>query len=292
MAVNRCIEAGGNIRALAPFVAEVVNVDARRVDDAAFTAIYQAWLRWPVLRLRGQTLEDSDLQAFSRRFGALEYAPMGLISDAERAKIANPFVATISNIVANGRPIGGLGAAEAAWHTDMSYIEHPPTASILYALETPPSGGDTHFCDMVAALAALPPALAERARRTRLKHDAAHDSVGKLRPGHSHSPNPMAAPGSVHAMVRRHPENGTEALFLGRRQDAYVDGLPLAESEALLDDIWSYVALPGATWAQQWQPGDMVIWDNRSVMHRRAAFDSSTRRLMRRTQIRAPAAAG
>ena len=290
--MNRSEQAASAIRPLAPFVAEAVDVDVRELDDAAFAAIHDAWLRWPVLRLRGQTLEDADLQAFSRRFGPLEYAPMGLISDEERAKIANPHVATISNIVENGRPIGGLGAAEAAWHTDMSYIEQPPTASILYAVETPPSGGDTHYCDMVAALKALPPALAERARKARLKHDAAHDSVGKLRPGHSHSPDPMAAPGAVHRMVRRHPQNGTEALFLGRRQDAYVDGLSLTESEALLDEIWSYVARPEATWTQQWLPGDIVIWDNRSVMHRRAAFDSSTRRLMRRTQIRAVATAG
>ena len=278
------------VQPLGRFVAELIDVDVRTVDAAAFGAIYDAWLQYPVLRLRGQTLEDADLQAFSHRFGPLEYAPMGFAGDAERKDAANPFVATISNIVENDRPIGGLGAAEAAWHTDMSYIEHPPTASILYAVETPPSGGDTHYCDMVAALEALPPALAQRARQTRLKHDASHDSTGKLRPGQRHAPNPMAAPGAVHAMVRQHPENGTEALFLGRRQDACVEGLPLAESEALLDEIWSYVALPGTTWTQQWQPGDMVIWDNRSVMHRRAAFDSTARRLMRRTQIRSPEA--
>ena len=279
-----------DVRPLAQFAAELVDVDVRNVDDAVFAAIYDAWLQYPILRLRDQTLEDADLQAFSRRFGPLECAPMGFVDAAEQAKIANSFVATISNIIEDGRPIGGLGAAEAAWHTDMSYIEHPPTASILYAVETPPSGGDTHYCDMVAALKALPPALAKRARETRLKHDAAHDSVGKLRPGQSHSPHPMAAPGAVHAMVRQHPENDTEALFLGRRRNACVDGLPLAESEALLDEIWSCVALPGATWTQQWQPGDVVIWDNRSVMHRRAAFDSTARRLMRRTQIRSPEA--
>ena len=88
-------------------------------------------------------------------------------------------------------------------------------------------------------------------------------------------------------MVRRHPENGTEALFLGRRQDAYVDGLPLKDSEPLLAEVWRHVALPDAVWTQQWRPGDLVIWDNRSVMHRRAAFDPNSRRLMRRTQVRA-----
>ena len=153
-------------------------------------------------------------------------------------------------------------------------------------METPEEGGDTHFCDMVAAMRTLPPDLAAKARQLRVKHDAAHDSIGKLRRGHRHASDPRAAPGAVHPMVRRHPENGTEALFLGRRQDAYVEGLPLAQSEALLDEIWRYVALPGATWTQKWKVGDLVIWDNRSVMHRRAAFDPSARRLMRRTQVR------
>ncbi len=274
---------------VAPFAADVPEIDVRDVDDAAFAAIHDAWLRYPVLRLRGQALDDAELQAFSRRFGPPEYAPLGRISDAERAKLPNPHVATISNIVENGRPIGGLGNAEAAWHTDMSYIEHPPTASLLYAIEVPKAGGDTHYCDMVAARAALPPALAERARTLRVKHDAAHDSVGKLRRGHHESADPLAAPGADHPLLRRHPESGTEALFLGRRQDACVVGLPLDESEALLDEIWRYVALPGSTWTQQWKRGDLVIWDNRSVMHRRSAFDANERRLMRRTQVRSTA---
>ena len=140
---------------------------------------------------------------------------------------------------------------------------------------------------MIAAFRALPAAIAERARAVHVKHDAAHDSIGKLRRGHQHAGDPRDAPGAVHAMVRRHPENGTEALFLGRRQDAYVDGLALADSETLLDEVWRYVALPDATWTQHWRPGDLVIWDNRSVMHRRAAFDPNSRRLMRRTQVRA-----
>ena len=268
------------------FAADVAGVDASRVDDVTFESLRAAWLRYPILRLRGQRLDDARMQAFSKRFGPLEYAPMGRISDPERDKLANPYVTSISNIVENGRPIGGLGNAEAAWHTDMSYIDHPPTASILYAVETPEEGGDTHFCNMVAALAALPQRLRERARSARLKHDAAHDSVGALRRGHRDADSPLEAPGAVHPMVRRHPDNGSESLYLGRRQDAYVLGLPVAESEAFLDEVWRYVALPDAVWTQQWQVGDLLIWDNRSVMHRRAAFDANARRLMRRTQVR------
>ena len=269
------------------FVADVADVDVAAIDDAAFETLHAAWLRFPVLRLRDQALTDDALKDFSRRFGPLEYAPMGRISAEELARHPNPYVATISNIHVDGKPIGGLGSAEAAWHTDMSYIERPPTASLLYAVEVPGQGGDTHFCNMVAALAALPVELVEQVRGLRVKHDAAHDSVGKLRRGHRDAVDPREAPGAVHEMVRRHPENGTEALFLGRRQDAYVVGLPLAESEGLLDEVWRYVARGDALWTQRWRPGDLVIWDNRSVMHRRAAFAPTSRRLMRRTQVRA-----
>ena len=275
----------------ASFGADVLDVEIGALDDAGFAEIYTAWLDRAVLRFRDQRLDREALQTFSRRFGPLEYAPFGKITPAELAKIRHPYVTVISNIVENGRPIGGLGAAEAKWHTDMSYIEHPPTASILYAVEVPPADGDTHYCNMLGALEALPPELASRARGVRVKHDAAHDSIGKLRRGHRDVDDPRDAPGAHHPMVMRHPETGRDALYLGRRQDAYVEGLSLEESEALLDAIWRHVALPSDTWTQQWRVGDLVIWDNRSVMHRRAAFDPNCRRLMLRTQVRHPEAA-
>lgn len=270
----------------ASFGADIIDVDVSSVEDEEFSGIYGAWLDHAVLRIRGQRLDDDALMRFARRFGPLEYRPMGWVTREEREKAPDPYLATISNIVVDGSPIGGLGAAEAAWHTDMSYIEQPPTASILYAVEVPEEGGATHFCNMIGALRSLPSDLEHRARAARLKHDAAHDSVGKLRRGHHDVDDPRAAPGACHPMVLRHPETGVEALYLGRRQDAYVEGLPLEESEAFLDAVWHYVALEGDVWTQQWEVGDVLVWDNRSVMHRRAAFDPTARRLMRRAQVR------
>ena len=269
------------------FGVDIVDVDLSSLGDAEFSAIYAAWLDRAVLRIRSQRLDDETLMDFSRRFGPLEYAPYGRITKEELAKLANPYLATISNIVVDGRPIGGLGAAEAAWHTDMSYIEHPPTASILYAVEVPEEGGATHFCNMIGALQSLPPKLARRAGGSRLKHDSAHDSIGMLRRGHHDVDDPRDAPGAYHPMVLRHPETGIDALYLGRRQDASVEGLARAASEAFLDSVWRYVALEGDNWTQEWEVGDVVVWDNRSVMHRRAAFDAAARRLMRRAQVRA-----
>ena len=170
---------------------DIAGVDLAHLDSAEFRGIYGAWLESSVLRFRDQELTKDQLRAFSERFGPLEYAPMGKITPEQRASIPNPYVTNVSNIVENGRPIGGLGSAEANWHTDMSYIEHPPTASILMAVEVPEVGGDTEYCDMHAAFESLPTGLSDRARTLSIKHDAAHDSVGNLRRGFDHAVSPV-----------------------------------------------------------------------------------------------------
>lgn len=267
------------------FVADVHGADLRTLDDDAFERIYAAWLAYGVLRLRGQTLEDDHLERFSARFGPLEEIPLGRLPPAARAKIRNRYVTRISNILVDGRPIGGLGNAEAAWHSDMTYVENPPPASVLLGVEIPPAGGDTYFADQCAALAALPGDLRERAREISIKHDAAHTSVGELRPGFEAFDDPRDAPGAVHPAVLVHPETGREALYLGRREWASIPGLAPEESEALLDALWAHAAKPGFVWKQTWRPGDVIIWDNRRVLHRRDSFDQRLRRLLKRCQV-------
>ena len=227
--------------------------------------------------------------SFSRRFGELDHAPMGLATREQRARLRNPFVTSISNVVEGGHPIGGLGAYEAQWHCDMAYQPGPATGSVLYAVEVPESGGDTSFTSMRGAYEALPPELRRRIAGLTLKHDASHTSVGELRPGYDSDPDPREAPGAVHPLVVIHPDTREPVLLLGRRQLAYVPGLSLEDSEALLDELWSHVAGPDCTWTQVWRVGDVLMWDNRSVMHHRDAFDPQTRRLMRRTQLKGAA---
>ena len=194
------------------------------------------WNRHLVLRFRAQTLTDDQLMMFSRNFGELDYAPMGRISAEERARLSNPYVAIVSNIVEDGRHIGDLGALEAHWHTDLSYVEEPVSGSVLYAVEVPPSGGDTSFTSMHAAYDALPAHLRERVSTLSLKHTASHDSAGELRRGHEEATDPRDAPGPVHPLTVAHPETGRRALLLGRRQLAYIPALSVEDSEALLDE--------------------------------------------------------
>jgi len=272
------------------FVAEVMDVDLGRISDSEFRVLYKAWLEFGVLRIRGQSLNDGELQRFSNRFGPLEEIPYGKISEEEKQKIKNRYVTVISNIEVDGKPIGGLGNKEATWHSDMTYIEDPPPASILMSLEVPELGGDTHFSDQKAAYLSLPNELVSRIENLSIKHNAAHTSVGDLRRGFDPIKDPREAPGAIHSIVRTHDETQEKMLYLGRRELAYVVGFALEESEQLLNEVWRYAAMSENVWTQQWEIGDVIIWDNRRVLHRRDGFDQSQRRLMKRCKVMSSAA--
>jgi taurine dioxygenase len=264
--------------------AEISGVDLRAIDDRDFAAIHCAWLAHLVLLFRDQQLSDDDLIAFSRRFGELDWAPIQ--ETGRRFVEGHPELYVVSNVVESGVPIGSLGAGEAVWHTDMSYLADPPKASVLYALEVPASGGDTGFASMYAAYEALPDRLKQRIAGLRVKHDGTYNSGGYLRAGVTPSDDPLSAPGMLHPLVCIHPETGRRCLYLGRRRNAYIEGLALAESEALLDEIWRYAERKEITWHHRWRVGDLVLWDNRCTMHRRDPFDPAFRRIMHRTQIK------
>jgi taurine dioxygenase len=264
--------------------AEIRGIDLREIDDRVFAAIHQAWLDHSVLLFRGQTLTDADLITFSRRFGDLDWAPNQ--ETGRRFVEGHPEIYVVSNVIENGVPIGSLGAGEAVWHTDMSYLADPPKASMLYALEIPPAGGDTGFANMYKAYEAMPEALKRRIEGLRIKHDGTYNSGGYLRQGVAATDDPRRSPGALHPLVCTHPETGRRMIYLGRRRNAYIEGLPLDESEALLDELWRYATRSELTWYNHWRVGDLVLWDNRCTMHRRDPFDAQARRIMHRTQIK------
>jgi taurine dioxygenase len=267
-----------------PLGAELRGIDLRRIDDPTFAAIHRAWLDDLVLLVRGQELTDADLVAFSRRFGGLDQAPIQ--ENGRRFVDGFPEIYVVSNVIENGVAIGSLGAGEAVWHTDMSYLSDPPKASMLYALEVPSSGGDTSFSNMYAAHDALPEALRAQVLGLKLKHDGTYNSGGYVRQGVTPTDDPRASPGTPHPVICTHPETGRRMLYLGRRRNAYLMGLDLDESERLLDALWQHAERPEFTWTHRWRVGDLVIWDNRCTMHRRDPFDAGNRRVMHRTQIK------
>jgi taurine dioxygenase len=268
----------------AALAADIEGVDlAQPLAPETMAAIRQAWADHLVLRFRGQRLSDDDLMRFSRQFGELDWVPIAAAGTPHEGR---QYVLVISNVVENGIAIGQLGAYEALWHTDMSYVAEPPCASALYALEVPQSGGDTGFCNMYRALETLPAELRHAIEGRVCRHDASRNSAGELRRGYSEVSDASQTVGAEHPIVRTHPVTRRKALFLGRRRNAYIPGLPLADSEALLDALWAHATRPEFAWYQQWRVGDLILWDNRCVMHRRDAFDPAARRVMHRTQIK------
>ena len=262
----------------------MTGVDLRDLDDAAFARVMQAWHDHSVVLVRGQSLDDHELIAFSRRLGDLDWAP---IQETGRRFVEGlPEIYIVSNVKVNGEPIGSLGDGEAVWHTDMSYLDVPPKASMLYALEVPPAGGNTSFCTMYGIYEALPETLKDRIAGLQIKHDGTYNSGGYVRQGVTPTDDPLTSPGAVHPLVCTHPNTGRRMLYLGRRRNAYLVGLKLAESEALLDELWRFVDRPEFAWEHVWRVGDLVLWDNRCTMHRRDAFDPMSRRIMHRTQVK------
>ncbi|MFE0176015.1 TauD/TfdA dioxygenase family protein [Streptomyces sp. NPDC059002] len=274
--------AGGTDPAAPPFATLPPLTSARLAELAP--RIKEAWLRHPVLVFHACRLTPQDLVAFGALFGAPVPVPPqeGVVDTAGLP----PEIMIVSNIVENGRNVGHLGGGELSWHTDMCYVPEPAVASALYAVEVPQGQGDTWFLDMTAVHDSLPAPLRGRIATLSCKHDDSRTAAGDLRHGRGPVADVTTSSGAVHPLVRVRPETGRKALYLGRRLNAYVPGLPLTESDALLDELWTYCDDPALAWAHRWRPGDLVVWDNRAVMHRRDALPDGARRLMHRIQAR------
>jgi taurine dioxygenase len=271
----------------APLGAEIAEIDLPQpLTRAEIDAIATAWRERLVVVCHGQTLSDPQLIAFSRNFGELD--PPGPNPYGQPFNKEHPELNVISNVVENGKPIGNLGDGEAVWHADMTYVDVPPKAAILHALEVPPpeAGGNTYFANMFAAYEGLPADLKKAVEGKIAVHDASRNSAGMLRKGYNEVADVRETVGAHHPMVRTDSKTGRKALFLGRRPNAYVLGLSVSESEALLDALWAHATQPHLAMCHKWKVGDLLMWNNLSVLHRRDPFDPTTRRVMHRSQIK------
>ena len=272
-----------NLEAALGAVVHGIDVSRPLAADEIMT-LEQVWRERLVVVLCGQKLSDPQLIAFSRQFGELD--PPGPNPYGEPFIREHPELNVISNVVENGKPIGNLGDGEAVWHADMTYVEVPPKAAVLYALEVPPSGGNTYFANMLAAYDALPADLKAAAQGRIAVHDASTNSAGMLRKGYKKVTDVREVEGTRHPLVRTDPGTGRKALFLGRRPNSYVIGLAVPESEALLDALWAHATKPQFAMCHAWQVGDVLMWNNLCVLHRRDPFDARSRRVMHRSQIK------
>ncbi|NKC13896.1 MAG: hypothetical protein GKR94_17425 [Gammaproteobacteria bacterium] len=296
----------------ARFGAEITGLDPKNI-----TAAQRALIRDTYKSRHGllcfsfeRLLEAGELHALTAVFGENEYAP-GLIDGigkrategeknlsadeqlaALRAQGRDPYMAYIGNLDPHTlavKPVDEKFFGEWEWHTDMSYIEIPPTFSLLHARAIPEEGGDTGFCSQVLAARQLPEALRTKVAHLKVKHDSTYGSSGIARPGMTAPASPMEAVGYPHPVLRSIPGTGDEAIFLGRRTNGYVMGMALDESEKLLDELWAHATQEAFCYRHQWRVGQVVVWDNRMLLHMRYPMDNSKARLMWRTQTKGEA---
>ena len=272
--------------------AEIRGVDLRTIDDAAFAEIHRTWLQHVMLVFRGQSLQAHDLVNLVRRFGT-PVTSSGLHKRDLKERAGNellnlpPEVTIVSNVKQEGKSVGILGDGEVVWHSDFSFKERPTAARMLVAMEIPPreAGGTTFFLNCYAAYDALSPEMKKRVSGMTIKQADIVDTAMKVRPGMSPDMDIRTVPGPSHPVISTHPETGNNMLFLGRRHGAYVNGCSLEESEALLNQLWEHCAQPRFWYEHTWAVGDVVVWDNRAILHRRDSFDSATRRVLYAAQV-------
>ncbi len=266
--------------------AEVIGLDlSQPIGDNLFRELHQAWVDADgVLVLREQTVTPEQHIAFSRRFGELAVGKPGTML-GDYYLPGHPEIYRVSNKKIDGKPQGREDAGT-YWHSDGSWQETPSMASLLHALEIPPVGGNTMFADMYLAWETLSEPMQRFLDGKQAVHDrAAAAATSYAREFGSHSQE-LAAQNATHPVVRTHPESGRKALFVNRGFTSHIVGLAPAESDAILQFLFAHSTSPEIIYRHNWQLHDMVIWDNRCVMHY-AVSDYKARgdRYMHRTTV-------
>ena len=267
------------------FAARVDGVDlARPVDDATWVEIRAAFEEHSVLVFPSGPRDDEAQIAFSRRFGPLEMTrSMNPAAGTVFARQSNLDIRTGEVIPAEDRRMV-YQLANMLWHSDSSFKPVPSLCSLLSARIVPPEGGATEFASARAAHPSLPESLARRAEHAVAVHDFSW-SRDQVRPGFFTERERAEFPPVRHPVVRANPVNGRRSLFLGAHA-SHIDGLPVPEGRALLKALLDHVTRPEFCYRHEWREGELVVWDNRCVLHRATPFDAARhKRFMQRTTV-------
>jgi taurine dioxygenase len=271
------------IRPLTPAIgAEILDVDlAQGVDEAQFAAIYQALLRYQVLLFVPQALPPARQVEFARHFGEVQIHVMNQYHADD-----HPELYRLSNVGKDGRPTGHHpDKGTMMWHSDGSWRQHTGQATIIYGEIIPESGGETHFCDMYGAWERLSPGWKARIQNKRAVHNLDFSRSRR------HGEQPMteeqrkATPLVDHPVVRTHPETGRKCIFLGDHAETIV-GMPYEEGRALIEELNTAIVHADLTYQHRWQPRQLLVWDNRCLMHRATPYDAANQsRIIRRCTV-------
>ena len=254
---------------------------ARDVDDAMFEAIYRAFLRYQVLLFPPHDLPPAAQVAFARRFGEVQvhvmnqYQPDGF-----------PEIYRLSNLDENGKPNGKHpDKGTLAWHTDGSWRRVTGQATIIYGEVVAGQGGETHFCDMYGAYERLTPAWKRRIDSLRAVHNLDFSRTRRHGIDLMTAAQRAEAPPVDQPVVRTHPETGRDCLYLGDHAE-YIVGMPYNEGRALIEELNDMAVHPDLTYEHRWRVGELIVWDNRCLMHRATAYDpAKDARVVRRCTV-------
>ena len=277
------------IKKLCPVLgAEVRGLDlAKPLEDDAFARLRQTWLEHDgLLVIRDQDLTPAQHVAFSRRFGPLfGEADQFQETVLEYLLPGEPAVFRVSNKVKDGRPEGRPKAGN-YWHSDVSFRAHPAQASLLYAIELPASGGDTLFANMYAAYSTLSDGMKRVVGGLRAVHDfaVAAATSGTYAPGQVLDTDLDGQNRTVHPVVVTHPETGRKTLFVNPGFTAAIEDFSPAESQTILTFLYDHSRRHELIYRHRWARGDLVVWDNRSLMHY-AVIDYEDARYLHRTTV-------
>ncbi len=262
--------------------AEVSGIDlSQPLDSATKDAIYAALLEHCVLVFRNQSLTKEEQGRFAENYGELE-SHVGRLRNGKRYPIIN----NITNVDPDGKLVPkSVNRGPNHWHTDKSYHAKPSAITMLHGLEVPSEGGETQFVNMRLVYESLPPELRARVDGLTAEHswEANRRNVGET----PATPDQIRErPPVTHPVVRTHPDTGTKALYIGTHID-FFHGMTRAESDALMEELMDFATQPKFRYDHQWRVGDLVMWDNRSLMHRGNTnyAMAKERRVLQRTVI-------
>jgi taurine dioxygenase len=256
--------------------AEVRGIDLRdTLDEETARDIKEAWEKYQVLLFRGQTIDVNDQRRFVGLFGEIQ-PPRSRVNER-----LQPDIMYVANVTVDGEK-GDLPDGEMHFHADQCYFELPTKGAVLYALEIPRTGGNTLFASTYHAYDSLPRELKERiaGREAVFTYDAYGNPYKRK------ALDLAKVPHFTHPMVIAHPVSGRPALFVNRLMTDSIVGMPRADSEPLLAQLFEHLERREHIYEHVWRVGDVLIWDNLSTVHARTDFDPKERRALRRTAIR------
>jgi taurine dioxygenase len=270
-----------DIRRLSPALgAEIRGVDlSKPLGRVTLGALYDAFLKYGLLAFPDQRLDDDQHVAFARHWGQLQ---VHVLNQYQHQK--NPEIFMLTNLNPDGTPRGeNPDPGAAIWHTDGSWARERGLVTMLHSMTIPKAGGDTLFCNMYRAYEAMPAELQRQLEGRRAVHDLNYSRQLTGAKTQMTDEQRRKAPPVDHEIIRTHPETGRKALYLGQHA-SHIEGMPVEQGRALIAELNALATQPHNVYTHRWRVGEMVIWDNRCLMHKATGFDfMNDVRIVRRT---------